>query len=71
MKGRPSQDAFNILPAELRQVMQLRFIEDRSVTEIARLLGKTPADIKSFQARALKTIQDYRERQKQQQDDTD
>lgn len=68
VKGRPSQDAFRILPADMQELMRLRFIEERSVHEIARILGKTPAQVKGMQSRALKKIQDYRERQQRQEE---
>lgn len=56
--------ALRVLPPDLQQVIRLRFVEERSVDEIAVLLAQTPSRVKSMQARAMKKLHDYRERQR-------
>jgi RNA polymerase sigma-70 factor (ECF subfamily) len=41
------------LPEAQRQVVQQRFVEQRSIREIAERLGKTEGAIKQLQLRAL------------------
>lgn len=63
LRGQTSWDALALLPADLQQVLRLRFIEDRPVTEIARLMEESPARVKSMQARALRMLRDHKARQ--------
>lgn len=44
------------LPATQRQVVQQRFVEQRSIREIAERLGKTEGAIKQLQLRALERL---------------
>jgi RNA polymerase sigma-70 factor (ECF subfamily) len=44
------------LPAVQREVIELRFIEGRSLLEIAAVLGKTEGAVKQLQKRALDTL---------------
>ncbi len=44
------------LPEVQRRVIQQRFVEQRSVREIAQRLGKTPGAIKQLQFRALRNL---------------
>lgn len=44
------------LPADQRTVVVQRFIEDRSIREVAQQLGKTPGAVKQLQFRALQHL---------------
>ena len=44
------------LPATQRQVVQQRFVEQRSIREIAQRLGKTAGAIKQLQLRAVQSL---------------
>jgi RNA polymerase sigma-70 factor (ECF subfamily) len=44
------------LPATQRQVVQQRFVEERSIREIAERLGKTEGAIKQLQLRAIERL---------------
>src|SRR5437879_7658531 len=44
------------LPAVQKQVVHERFVEQRSITEIAQRLGKTPGAIKQLQLRAVQNL---------------
>ncbi|MDF2875684.1 MAG: sigD 2 [Sporomusa sp.] len=46
------------LPAEQRQVIELRIIQGLSVADAARIMGKSGAAIKMLQQRALKKLKD-------------
>jgi RNA polymerase sigma-70 factor (ECF subfamily) len=46
----------NQLPKEQRQVILMRFSEERSIREIADELGKTDGAVKQLQFRALQTL---------------
>jgi len=50
------------LPAVQRRVIYERFVEQRSIREIAALLKKTPGAIKQLQFRALQTLRAQMER---------
>lgn len=49
--------AMQCLTDEQRQVVLLKFIEDRETTEIAELLGKNERAVRSLQHRALAALQ--------------
>lgn len=49
------------LPAEQRRVLMLRFIEDRSIKEVAQAIGKTEGAVKQLQFRALTTLRSQME----------
>ncbi len=44
------------LPTPYQQVIELRFIQEFQVTEVARIMGKTPLAIRLIQHRALKKL---------------
>jgi RNA polymerase sigma-70 factor (ECF subfamily) len=44
------------LPEEQRQVLLLRFVEQKSLKEVAREIGKTEGAVKQLQFRALTTL---------------
>ena len=44
------------LPAEQRRVVVLRFVEEKSIKEVARDIGKTEGAVKQLQFRALTTL---------------
>jgi RNA polymerase sigma-70 factor (ECF subfamily) len=44
------------LPADQRRVIELRFAEERSIREIAGLLGRTEGAVKQLQLRALAAL---------------
>lgn len=46
-----------LLTEEQRQVIQLKFIEDREIAEVAALLGRNERAIRSLQHRALAALQ--------------
>lgn len=48
----------NRLPEAQRRVIELRYIEDRSLLEIAAALGKTEGAIKQLQRRALEQLRE-------------
>lgn len=51
-------DALGRLPARQRAVVVLRYLEDRSETEVARLLGTGVGTVRSQTARALKKLRE-------------
>ncbi len=44
------------LPAEQRRVVMLRFVEEKSIKEVAREVGKTEGAVKQLQFRALTNL---------------
>ena len=44
------------LPADQRHVIEMRFAEDRSIAEIARMLGRSEGAVKQLQFRALGSL---------------
>jgi RNA polymerase sigma-70 factor (ECF subfamily) len=53
------QKALAKLPKDMRQVVQLRFIEGRSARVTANKLGFSEANVRVIQYRALKKLRDY------------
>ncbi|UYQ62195.1 SigE family RNA polymerase sigma factor [Streptomyces peucetius] len=51
-------DALARLPAKQRAVVVLRYLEDRSESEVARLLGTGVGTVRSHAARALKKLRE-------------
>lgn len=56
--GKLIQSALKELPAQYAQVVELRFLQQMSVTETAQILGKTGLAIRVLQHRALKRLQE-------------
>ncbi|GGT04357.1 SigE family RNA polymerase sigma factor [Streptomyces chromofuscus] len=54
-------DALARLPAKQRAVAVLRYLEDRSESEVARLLGTSVGTVRSHAARALKRLRELAE----------
>ncbi len=50
------------LPESHRQVIQLRFLEGRSVNEVAERLNKTPGAVVALTRRALEALREYMDR---------
>jgi RNA polymerase sigma-70 factor (ECF subfamily) len=50
------REAMNKLPENYRDILLLRFIEDFSYTEIAKVLGKSEGSIRILQFRAIKEL---------------
>lgn len=48
--------AVRALPANQRRVIEMRFAEDRSIAEIARMLGRSEGAVKQLQFRALGSL---------------
>ncbi len=46
------------LPADQRRVIQMRFVEERSIRDIAKDLGRSEGAIKQLQFRALQSLRD-------------
>ena len=46
----------NALPAEQRRVIEMRFAEEKSISEIARELKRTPGAIKQLQFRGIRNL---------------
>lgn len=44
------------LPAEQRRVLEMRFVEEKSIREIAAALGRTEGAVKQLQFRAVQTL---------------
>ena len=53
------QKASGRLPAHYRQVLELRFVQEFSVTETAEVLGKSPVAVRLIQHRALKQLRHF------------
>jgi RNA polymerase sigma-70 factor, ECF subfamily len=49
--------ALRLLPARQRKVIELRFLQDVSIVDIARQLGVSPGAVKALQSRGLAGIQ--------------
>jgi len=45
-----------LLPAEQKRVLVLRFVEEKSLKEVAREIGKTEGAVKQLQFRGLTTL---------------
>lgn len=52
----PALEALSVLTPEQREVIHLRFVEDRSIEEVAALTRRSPGAVKSLQHRALKQL---------------
>jgi DNA-directed RNA polymerase specialized sigma24 family protein len=48
--------AFERLSPEERVVIRLRYVNEKSVAEVARALGKTPAEIRAIEKEAMKKL---------------
>ena len=46
----------NTLPAEQKRVVMMRFVEEKSIQEVAREIGKTEGAVKQLQFRALSSL---------------
>ena len=57
-----AQRIFDTLPEKQRTIVQLRDIEERSVSETAEILGITPEDVKTTHHRARRAIKAKLER---------
>ncbi|MGW1542188.1 SigE family RNA polymerase sigma factor [Streptomyces sp. NPDC002309] len=53
------RDALSRLPPKQRAVAVLRYLEDRSESEVARLLGTSVGTVRSHAARALKKLREH------------
>jgi RNA polymerase sigma-70 factor (ECF subfamily) len=51
-----AQEAFTQLPVVYKQVLELRFLQDMSLTETAKILNKSNLSIRLIQYRALKRV---------------
>ncbi|MDR3642256.1 MAG: sigma-70 family RNA polymerase sigma factor [Candidatus Doudnabacteria bacterium] len=51
-----ARDAFSQLPAVYRQVLELRFVQELSVDEVADILHKSNLSVRLIQHRALKKV---------------
>jgi RNA polymerase sigma-70 factor (ECF subfamily) len=49
-------EALGHLKTEHREVLVLRFIEDRSIRDVATLMGKSEGAVKVLQLRALRSL---------------
>lgn len=49
-------EALNQLTEEQRQVIILRFLQQQTVTTVAKAIGKSDASIKSLQRRAINAL---------------
>lgn len=52
------RECMNDLPNEQKEVLRLRFIEDISIKDVAKYMGKTESAIKNLQYRAFLTIKE-------------
>ena len=46
----------NGLPEDQRRVVEMRFAEEKSIREIAQMLGRTPGAVKQLQFRGIQTL---------------
>ena len=46
------------LPAEQRRVIEMRFVEEKSINEIANVLGKSAGAVKQLQFRAISSLRE-------------
>jgi RNA polymerase sigma-70 factor (ECF subfamily) len=51
------------LPAEQRRVIEMRFVEERSIAEIAKAIGKSAGAVKQLQHRACEKLREQAERE--------
>lgn len=58
----PALDALDGLSPDQREVMHLRFVEDRSIEDVAALTGRSTSAVKSLQHRALRQLRARAER---------
>jgi RNA polymerase sigma-70 factor (ECF subfamily) len=56
MTAAPALDALGDLTVEQREVIHLRFVEDQTIEDIARITGRSQAAVKSLQHRALRQL---------------
>src|ERR1700721_1681478 len=47
-----------LLPIEQRKVVQMRFAEEKSIREIAQVLGRTEGAVKKLQFRGIQTLRE-------------
>jgi len=52
------QQALAALPSDYRQVILLKYVEDMSVSEICRVMDRSPKSIEGLLSRARKTLKD-------------
>ncbi|HXH26417.1 MAG TPA: sigma-70 family RNA polymerase sigma factor, partial [Candidatus Acidoferrum sp.] len=53
------QTALHKLPADMRSVVELRFMQAKSVRQVAAQLGISEANVRVLQCRALRKLRDY------------
>lgn len=53
------------LPAEQRLVIEMRFAEEKSINEIAEMIGKTEGAVKQLQFRGIKNLRQMMDSKKQ------
>ena len=51
------------LPAEQRRVIEMRFVEEKSIAEIAKAIGKSAGAVKQLQHRACEKLREQAERE--------
>lgn len=50
------KEAFNLLPAQYKEILELRYIQDLNIDEVCKITGKTNLAVRLAQHRALKQL---------------